>query len=183
MFKAVWWFSLVIQFHFRTISSIGILLKMTYLIMTTIIWYYRYWRLHLILPTICGFFLFQCSLINLCLFVNRMELHQGRLYLVSFLRRLLCSCHQHSTQLLVKMPRPKTKNKHARLRDWNKCAINETSILFTKAVEISGSDKKFTRPIILEVPLATACPVLSFCIAKTISSQNCEVFYSVWSLQ
>ena len=48
-----------------------------------------------------------------------------------------------------------TENKHASLRDRNKCTINETSRLFEKAVEILRPDEKCTRPKILEVPFAT----------------------------
>ena len=45
------------------------------------------------------------------------------------------------------------------LGDRNKCTINETSRLFAKAVEISWSHEKFTRPKSLEVPFPTPMSV------------------------
>ena len=47
----------------------------------------------------------------------------------------------------------------AGLGDRNKCTINETPRLFAKAVEISWSHEKFTRPKSLEVPFSTPMSV------------------------
>lgn len=49
---------------------------------------------------------------------------------------------------------PRSQGKNSRLRDRNKCIINETSRFFVNAVEIPRSDKKLARPKILEAPFA-----------------------------
>ena len=46
------------------------------------------------------------------------------------------------------------EKKKRRLRDRNKCTLNESSRLFANAVEISRLDENFARPKILEVPFA-----------------------------
>ena len=45
--------------------------------------------------------------------------------------------------------------KNPRLRDRNKCNINETSRPFANAAEISRSNENSVRPMVLQVPFAT----------------------------
>ena len=63
--------------------------------------------------------------------------------------------HERGQKKRWRMVKSETETKQAKLRDRNKCTINETARLYAKDVEISRSDEKCTRPKILEVPFAT----------------------------